>query len=328
MSLFPRTTGARLWPTLALAALVCLAACGSPPLEPTPTVTIVCPANASARAPLDGTTATVTFAAPSAAGGKGALTTSCSPVSGASFPVGTTAVACTATDTAAHTAQCSFSVTVDPPPIPRLTLTRFLAYGDSLTEGKTSLDKCVGGMVFPTSYTLKLMTMLQTRYTAQTITVANQGCGGETAVAAVETGRFDEALAAENPQVLLLMEGANDINGTDPRVIPGVIVALDTMGSRAAARGAQVFIATLPPQNPAGRNGKGAPFVPQLNKGIADLAAPRGWTVVDVNAAFNGNLGLIGSDGLHPTDAGHQVIAQAFYDRIKAKLETVPSSFR
>lgn len=38
---------------------------------------------------------------------------SCTPASGSVFPVGTTAVACTATDAAGNTSQCSFTVTVE-----------------------------------------------------------------------------------------------------------------------------------------------------------------------------------------------------------------------
>jgi lysophospholipase L1-like esterase len=44
-----------------------------------------------------------------------------------------------------------------------------------------------------------------------------------------------------------------------------------------------------------------------------------------VYGAFRGDLSLIGSDGVHPTDAGHAVIAQAFFDQIVARLE-VPAA--
>ena len=87
-----------------------------------------------------------------------------------------------------------------------------------------------------------------------------------------------------------------------------------------------MFLATLPPANPSGPRGGGAPYVPDLNSRIVTLATARGWNLVDVNAAFNGDLSLIGADGLHATDAGYQVIAQAFYDRIVAKLELPLSS--
>ncbi|MFG6494570.1 HYR domain-containing protein [Fictibacillus sp. UD] len=48
-----------------------------------------------------------------------AVTTSCSPLSGSFFPVGTTPVTCTATDTSGNIASCTFNVTVNDtePPI-------------------------------------------------------------------------------------------------------------------------------------------------------------------------------------------------------------------
>ena len=39
-------------------------------------------------------------------------------------------------------------------------------------------------------------------------------------------------------------------------------------------------------------------------------------------AAFNGNLALLGADGLHPNANGYAVIADAFLDTIKGTLET------
>jgi lysophospholipase L1-like esterase len=47
-----------------------------------------------------------------------------------------------------------------------------------------------------------------------------------------------------------------------------------------------------------------------------------GGVLVDVNAAFGGVAGdLIGPDGLHPTDAGHQRIAETFFAAIRGQFE-------
>jgi lysophospholipase L1-like esterase len=112
---------------------------------------------------------------------------------------------------------------------------------------------------------------------------------------------------------------------TDSPNIPAAINAMATLGAHANSRGVQVFIATLPPMDPAKKWGTGAPFVAPYNNQLASLAASHNWTLVDVNAAFGGNLSLLGSDGLHPTDAGYQVIAQAFYDKIVAKYDQTPA---
>jgi lysophospholipase L1-like esterase len=85
--------------------------------------------------------------------------------------------------------------------------------------------------------------------------------------------------------------------------------------------------------NPAGSRGKdwGWNLVPAFNSGIHGLALDEGIPLVDVNAAFGGNLTLLGDDGLHPTAAGYQVIAGAFADAIRNNLEVKPpvtSTFR
>jgi hypothetical protein len=74
---------------------------------------ITCPPNITAVAQLTcpaSTTAVVNFT-PTVTDNCSA-TYVCSPASGSAFPVGTTTVSCTATDTAGNTANCSFTVTV------------------------------------------------------------------------------------------------------------------------------------------------------------------------------------------------------------------------
>jgi len=76
--------------------------------------TITCPPNvlAVAQAPGD-TGATVNFAAPSVTDNCPAeVVTACAPASGSVFPLGTTAVTCTVTDTSGNAATCTFTVTV------------------------------------------------------------------------------------------------------------------------------------------------------------------------------------------------------------------------
>ena len=304
------------------ASLAATAACGGSPVKPPPALSITCPLNVSTQASTGQTAVPVSFPPPTVSGGRQPVTTSCTPASGASFEIGDTRVSCSVSDAAQQSATCSFTVTIQaPPPPPKLSLTRFMAFGDSLTEGKVGL--AYPTLVFPTSYTLKLEALLETRYTDQapSIVVVDEGLGGERAVDAVSSGRFAQVLNADQPQVLLLMDGANDLLDGGAAAIPDVIKALDAMGSKAAGRGVPVFLATLPPENPQGRNGSAATAVTPLNAQIANLAAARQWTLVDVNAAFNGDLGLIGPDGLHPTDAGYDVMAHAFFDRIVAKLE-------
>jgi uncharacterized delta-60 repeat protein len=74
--------------------------------------TINCPTHITAVTPPGSAGAVVTFPAPTASDNCPGVTTSCSPPSGASFPLGTSTVTCTARDAASHIATCSFTVTV------------------------------------------------------------------------------------------------------------------------------------------------------------------------------------------------------------------------
>jgi hypothetical protein len=75
---------------------------------------ITCPSNVTAVAVTcpPSSNGIVTFPPPTASDNCPGVTTNCTPPSGSSFPVGTTTVTCTATDAAAKTAMCSFTVTV------------------------------------------------------------------------------------------------------------------------------------------------------------------------------------------------------------------------
>jgi lysophospholipase L1-like esterase len=62
------------------------------------------------------------------------------------------------------------------------------------------------------------------------------------------------------------------------------------------------------------------------NDGIRVLAGSQGVALVDLYAAFVGQEStLIGFDGLHPSEAGYQKIAQTFFDVIRARYEGAPN---
>ncbi len=74
---------------------------------------ISCPANLTAvTAVCGGTSQVINYPAPIASDNVPGVTTVCSPASGTTFPLGTTTVTCTATDTSGNTATCSFTVTL------------------------------------------------------------------------------------------------------------------------------------------------------------------------------------------------------------------------
>ena len=76
---------------------------------------ITCPLKLTRVAPAScpiATSLTVTYAGPAATDNCPGVTTACLPPSGSSFPLGTTTVLCTASDTSGNRSNCSFTVTV------------------------------------------------------------------------------------------------------------------------------------------------------------------------------------------------------------------------
>lgn len=291
-------------------------ACGGSPVTPRPgpaALTLSCPAPVETTSP-GGLPVPVTYAAPVPAGGTAPITTSCTPASGGTFPAGTTPIACTATDAAGISATCGFGVTVTATPL--LSQTRFLAFGDSLTEGKLSRTLAMLIESPAHSYPAQLLSALVARYPGQPISVINEGFGGERASGSLS--RFDAALATHRPEAVLLMHGVNDLISTDADRTQSALDGIEELVKAATARGLTVFVATLPPLGPP----KGClECVDPFNERLPSMVGAKGAVLVDVRAAWGNQAGLMGADGIHPTEAGYEVIANAFLEAIRRTLE-------
>jgi len=238
-------------------------------------------------------------------------------------------------DAVRRTASCSFAVVVIfAPPPPRLAVTRFLAFGDSITEGAVP-DGSVPTrfrvlQILPPSqaYPGQLEIMLKARYTAQTmqITVSNRGVSRETAV--VGAGRLPGALAADNPDVLLLLEGVNDLNLGDPAAsMSAALAALRAMIIQARGRNVRVLVGTLLAERADGYNAGAHDLIVPFNSQLVPMALAEGATVVDLYQPFSMHLNdWIGIDGLHPNPTGYQALAQLFFNTIKSSYEVAGSS--
>ena len=97
--------------------------------------------------------------------------------------------------------------------VPRIGATKFVAFGDSITAGDLSIGQWRLMWNPLGSYPTSLKSLLEARYTAQTFAVTNAGLGGEQVSSSSGQARFRSALLAARPEVVLLMEGANDLNG-------------------------------------------------------------------------------------------------------------------
>ena len=315
-------------------ALTLTVACSTAPTAPDPVTpppppvavpdppTVACPAAVTASTP--GTSVPVSFTTPEAAGGQSPVTVACEPSSGGTFPIGSHEVRCTATDSLNRTASCTFAITVSR--TATLSKTKFLAFGDSITVGVVSTDNPNA----PPAYLLRdvpndaypavLQRLLAARYSTQTITMINEGKGGEKAVDGV--GRAQSAFNANRPEVVMIMDGYNDLSTGAEANLDAAIAAVNDMVKDARFRGARVFVGTLTPPPVQVNRGISNSTIVRFNEKLRAMAKGENAGLVDVYAAFAPDPNRYNSaDGRHPNEAGYRKIAETFFAAIQAELE-------
>ena len=216
------------------------------------------------------------------------------------------------------------------PKTPRISKTRFLAFGDSFTAGEVTNPVSVAPsgvhklIVVPAaSYPSVLQSQLRGAYSAQSSSIAVQNSGEPSERILDGAQRFPGVFDANRPEVVLLMEGANGL----PLVGPDISTAvMRTMVQKAKAGGARVFVGSMIPQV-AGRPRATTPVSELLayNNTLQIMSTQESVTYVDLyNAMIPDAATLLGSDGLHPTEAGYRKIADVFFAAIKVALEEQP----
>jgi lysophospholipase L1-like esterase len=225
---------------------------------------------------------------------------------------------------------CGGSTPAGPSPVtpaPRLSRTRFLAFGDSFTAGEVT-SPIAGSptsshalVLVPTaSYPAVLQGRLQATYSAQapSIAVINSGEPNERILDGNQ--RFPDVFASSRAEVVLLMEGVNGLPLVGPDISAGV---MRIMVQTAKTGGSRVFVGSMLPQV-AGRPRATTPTGELIAYNTTLQAMARQESVVYVDL-YNGMLAeaatLIGSDGLHPTEAGYRRVADLFFAAIRSELE-------
>lgn len=217
--------------------------------------------------------------------------------------------------------------TPNSPSTARISRTKFLAFGDSFTAGEvTSPIASSPSLIHKTivvpaaSYPSVLQSQLRTAYVAQAsaIVVTNGGEPGERILDGNQ--RFPGVFDATRPDVVLLMEGANGLPQVGPDISAGV---MRVMVQTAKDGGARVFVGSMLPQvasRPRGNTPVGELLA--YNNTLQLMATQEDVTYVDLyNQMLPDAASLIGSDGLHPTEAGYRKIADLFFAAIKTSLE-------
>ena len=202
-----------------------------------------------------------------------------------------------------------------------------MAFGDSFTAGEVTSPVMAAPssvhtlvLVPAASYPSVLESQLRGAYSAQSAIISVQNSGEPSERILDGAQRFPGVFDANRPEVVLLMEGANGLPQVGPDISAGL---MRTMVQKAKDGGARVFVGSMIPQV-AGRPRATTPVSELLayNNTLQIMATQESVAYVDLyNAMLPDAATLIGSDGLHPTEAGYRKIADVFFAAVKGALE-------
>ena len=192
---------------------------------------------------------------------------------------------------------------------------KVLAFGDSTTVGTgDNHSNPRGGPDFG-GYPARLQQML-----GASAIVVNAGKGGEGAGDGSE--RISSVLAAEGPDFVIILEGANNVNNFDDE--NGIVDALDSIVNSVFVAGSRPLLATLTPFCCDKNDRAGA--AASVSSRLRTLAAERGAPLVDFHEAFapggqfDPGSGLLWvPEGFHPQPHGYDVMGALAASAFTAK---------
>ncbi|HUE87394.1 MAG TPA: SGNH/GDSL hydrolase family protein [Vicinamibacterales bacterium] len=208
------------------------------------------------------------------------------------------------------------------PPPPALGGTKFVAFGDSITSG--TLSSFDGAFLYDApahSYPTRVQLALRHTFPLQAaaFTVVNAGAPGERALEGRQ--RVAGVLRTYDPDGLLLLEGINDMTfgGSALEAAAAVVGIIDV----ARTHHVTVLVGLMPQTyasvypNGETRTQAAERVVPFNNEVRRLTAGMQNVHIVDLYAQFGNNRSLMGADGLHPTEAGYELMAATFVEAIE-----------
>lgn len=195
---------------------------------------------------------------------------------------------------------------------------RIACVGDSITYGDRLLDHS------SQSYPAVLERLGQGRFR-----VGNFGVNGATALAGIpfrswtETQACREALAFQ-PDIAVMMLGINDLAFPElyaryPTDLQALVAMFQTLPTPP-----RIFLCTLTPIAPAEEQTQANETIREtMIPAIRKVAAETGARIVDIAAVYPSRLEWL-PDGLHPTPAGAELIAQTVLTALDAPTASAP----
>ena len=186
---------------------------------------------------------------------------------------------------------------------------RYLAHGDSITLG--AYANVTGEPAIP--YPTVLEELLDSQVVPSE--VINWGKNGEKARSAKTENRLVEGVNTHTPEVVLIMEGTNDIsnNDTASQVAFAITMLIKVVRQKTDVPGVKIMISTVTPRLDSKNS-----VVQELNGLLVGVSQNKNVPLADPWQAFY-NYGPFADfyiDHLHPGTIGLHLIAEAFFAKL------------
>jgi len=152
--------------------------------------------------------------------------------------------------------------------------------------------------------------MIKSAFPSSGYNVLGSGVNGEMAFQGLS--RFDGTIASQNPKVVIIAYGTNDIGSSPERFSS----SMEQLVIKARSIGATVFINLVGPIYQSGKQDW-----PAFNQIIMGIAAKYGIAVIDVAGPLSQNPGVYLTEGMHYSPEGAQVVAQSAFNVVSQYLK-------